>query len=668
MKKILGAISVLTILATLLISTLAVSATEPEEAVRTVYSYANHWMTDQGGTLELVSGGLTLKNGAANYGYMKNTADFNARVKLTSDGGRFGGENAADGVRFTIRNPGETTDLIVVIGSAMAVQWKQVITVEGHSDAFVTYTCPLDRFVLEADNKGTPVFTAEDKGVTTFTAAAAAGRLIADDYDIYEMAFNILSNVQGRALTFGTMDIVSGGSARTVHTFQSWLLEGGSLASDGTGIALSNSAAYSYMKNHADFTAAVRLTSDGARFNGSNAIDALRVYIRNPGPSVAVHVLYTSAMNVIWKKTLWVEGNSDEYVAYDCRLDELMLERDNKGTPVFTEEDKGVTSFAAAAAAGRLLADDYEYYNQAFNIVSTDTDCVLYFRALEAVNYPTAPTTTTTASTTTTTSSSATTTTTADSATTTTTEQPAETTTTTSSAPQTEQRTERIQAWDSLENWRVGQGGTIDLSGGALTLKNTGGAYAFAANNQDFRNRVRLTRDGEAYTGSNGIDALRLTVKNTGDAYDLMLIYVDERGYTWKQIVTIAGASEEFVGYDYPLDNFLLENADKEMPKGTTRREMAEAGYLTAENWPIWELMLNMVTTDPACTMSFGELLKVYTAEVTEPTPGTGTTATPGGEGPETGADGLTAVWVLLTAAAAGAALLGLLGKKREAA
>ena len=157
-------------------------------------------------------------------------------------------------------------------------------------------------------------------------------------------------------------------------------------------------------------------------------------------------------------------------------------------------------------------------------------------------------------------------------------------------------------------------------------------------------------------------------MKNTGDAYDLMLIYVDERGYTWKQIVTIAGASEEFVGYDYPLDNFLLENADKEMPKGTTRWEMAEAGYLTAENWPIWELMLNMVTTDPACTMSFGELLKVYTAEVTEPTPGTGTTATPDGEGPETGADGLTAVWVLLTAAAVGAALLGLLGKKREAA
>lgn len=185
----------------------------------------------------------------------------------------------------------------------------------------------------------------------------------------------------------------------TIANYSSYTAQPGSLyqskthAHSGENSAMFVSqGAYGCVVNQPDFNNQIRLTADGEVLEAdhSNAFDAIRIYILNPGREVVFRMQFTSSLGTAFFLDKSIP-TSEEFVAYDFPLEDF-----HKSAPDSGEYFSGVTDPAHA-----------DVWETLFVYVDAETELKLYLDDLSYVKYdytPPATTTTTEAPTTTTTS------------------------------------------------------------------------------------------------------------------------------------------------------------------------------------------------------------------------------------------------------------------------
>ena len=146
------------------------------------------------------------------------------------------------------------------------------------------------------------------------------------------------------------------------------------------------------------------------------------------------------------------------------------------------------------------------------------------------------------------------------------------------------------------------------MENGEFVMKNTGGAYGDIKNGgtgSDFFPHIKLTTDNKAWDGKNGIDGIRLYIKNPGNAMPLQIIFTTENGTKWILRQDIAGGSDEYVPYDYALGDFHKTNLEGKQRKELTLEEL---------DFSIWDIEINMVSVIPEDTLYFSKMTKLQVA------------------------------------------------------
>ena len=540
-----------------------------ESVSRVIFTFPNTtgWSAGQGGTVSMDTDGVMLTNTGGGYAFMSNQPSFNAAVKLTSDGARFNGDNAIDALNVKIKNTGAPMDLIISIKSAMNVDWNTRFALKGSADGFVYYTIPMADFYVGGDNKSPKVF---ETG-TTWNEALASGNMIPDDYDIFSIMFNMVSSVPTDELIFAEMavsvDIDSGVKMRTASTFSStinWnVTQGGVLTAGTGGITLDNAGGtYASMTNVTDFMATVKLTDDGQRYNGSNAADALCVHMKNPGPTTTLWVQYMAGTAVDFRAEITVKGGSSAYEPYIIPLSDFRI--------VAVPNDRlsvGMT-WAQAEATGQMNADDYEIWLMLFNIISTDTSVSLSFGGLSTVNF-TSP----------------------------------------ASAPRS------VHSFSSAANWSAAQGGASELTADGVRLYNAAANFGSMTNQPDFAATVKLTSDGARFNGTNGADAIRLKIINTGAPMDLIVQFMAATAVNWRYDLPVKGYSPLPVYYTIPLSDFKTAAASTHFDMGVPWDTAVASGKMTADDYDIWLMLFNLLTPTVGASLTFCDMSVVYTRQ-----------------------------------------------------
>lgn len=603
------------------------------------------WTVDTAASItEAQPAGLTVKNNT--YGDFQNQPDFAATKYMTADGTRCNistFENLADVVTLELANYGPTVDMYFYIQSAMGMMWKYNLNIPAGFNG--TLEMPLKDFTFWNYEEGNQWRgrIAKDTTMAAFIADPTANNVLVDDFDIYkvEMTFvstdpSVLVNFRSigmaaeekpstteststtttttTATTTGSTTVTTSttGSTSTTTTpttttttgsttvttsttattaedtkvttsttqsttvpgpttvikeetindfsgFDNWVVgQGGTKEKDGAALVLKNSGgAYAYIENKEDFKNAFVLTTDGKTWDGNNGIDSIRVYIKNSSAAAALRLYFIDETGLIWIQEVWVEGNSDEFVAYDFKMADF-----HKGN-MEGELRKNC----------ELTASAFVPWAMALNIVSVNPADEMTFSRIVKSYEIIAATTGTTGTT----------------------------------APVPVEKEKVIHMFGSLQNWKVIQGGTTEIKNGSLLLKNTGGTYAAMENTEDFSGKILLTKNGKAWDGNNGIDAIRVYIKNPGAESGLRLYFFTTDGTLWIQEITVAGGSDEFVPYDFKMAAFHKNNME-----GALRSELAED--LVAADFAPNLVALNLVNTDTNSQMAFSSIAKVYQA------------------------------------------------------
>ena len=235
-----------------------------------------------------------------------------------------------DLMRFYVKNTDSDVDLYVQFMDALSNWWWQSVTIKGGSDEFVAYDYPLDSFAYRFSNNGTE-FNLVDEG-TTWAQAKEANKLTNDNYSTYRMYFILNTSEVGVELSVNKMSTVkysTDDTTRFVYDFGNagnWTEADGGTIDTVDGVAkFANTASYGNVESAAGLIK--QLTIDGAPLNGSksNAADAIRIYVKNPGTAaVKLRFQYSDSYNVVRLNDITIAGNSDEFVAYDYKLENFI--------------------------------------------------------------------------------------------------------------------------------------------------------------------------------------------------------------------------------------------------------------------------------------------------------------------------------------------------------
>lgn len=185
----------------------------------------------------------------------------------------------------------------------------------------------------------------------------------------------------------------------TIAHYSSYAAQPGSLyqskthAHSGENSAMFVSqGAYGCVVNQPDFNNQIRLTADGEVLEAdhSNAFDAIRIHILNPGREVVFRMQFTSSLGTAFFLDKTIPA-SEDFVAYDFPLEDF-----HKSAPDSGEYFSGVTDPAHA-----------DVWETLFVYVDAETELKLFLDDLSYVKYDYTPPATTTTETPTTTTTDA---------------------------------------------------------------------------------------------------------------------------------------------------------------------------------------------------------------------------------------------------------------------
>lgn len=169
-----------------------------------------------------------------------------------------------------------------------------------------------------------------------------------------------------------------------------------SVAADGMTVI--NKAPYGTVGSGFGF--AKNLTADSQPYDGTNDIQALRLYVKNPGADVGLYFQFADLHHNTWWQYTTIKGGSQEYVAYDFPMKSFTY-RYNYGGADYEIVARDST-WEAAENAGTLKPENRVLWSVNFTFGTAETDIALSFSKLDRVyetDTPPAPSSSDTSST-----------------------------------------------------------------------------------------------------------------------------------------------------------------------------------------------------------------------------------------------------------------------------